>query len=145
MTAMVPYFVDSSALVKCYFVEDGSKWMSTLLAADAILFISSLTRIEVTSAIARRAPASEVSMMLDQFDLDAAELFNTVSLTDDLVEPAVRLVREYRLRAADALQLAAALVVADEMAELVFISADDTLNAAAEAEELTVENPNAHA
>ena len=45
---------------------------------------------------------------------------------------------------ADALHLAAALVVAGEVAEVMFVSADDALNAAARAEGLLVENPNAH-
>ena len=142
---MASYFIDTSALVKRYFAEAGSDWTNALLAqGDALLFMAHLTLAEVTSAVVRRAPAHETSRILTQFEADSVNLFNTVPLNDTLVEPAVRLVKDHRLRGCDALQLASALIIAIEIGDLIFVSADNDLNAAASAEGLMVDNPNKH-
>ena len=57
------------------------------------------------------------------------------------------LATKHALRGYDAVQLAAALEanderIADDLAPLILVSADDDLNTAAEAEGLKVENPN---
>lgn len=68
---------------------------------------------------------------------------------DDVIDQANRLLEKYPLRAYDAVHLAAAVVsnhalLANGLAPLVFVSADDRLNRAASAEGLVVDNPNAH-
>jgi predicted nucleic acid-binding protein len=59
------------------------------------------------------------------------------------------LATKHALRGYDAVQLAAALEanderIANELTPLTLVSADDELNTAAQAEGLTVENPNAY-
>jgi hypothetical protein len=61
----------------------------------------------------------------------------------------MKLVNTHRLRADDAVQLAAALDLHNDwtgarLGAFVFVSADRALNAAATAEELTVDDPNLH-
>jgi hypothetical protein len=97
-----------------------------------------------TSAIAKRYFVEAGSERVDRFEHDASAVFNITTIDDDLVDEAVTLVRAHRLRGCDSLQLAAALRVAraDEFEDFLFICADGALNAAAAAEDLTVENPN---
>jgi hypothetical protein len=66
-----------------------------------------------------------------------------------IVDRAVELIQNHPLRAYDAVQLATALIVnrslsAHGLPPLIFISADDGLIAAAQAEGLMTENPNRH-
>lgn len=98
----------------------------------------------MTSAIARRRgttlSAAQASSLLSRF---------RSQITPALVGEAVTLANRHRLRAYDAVQLAAALDVyrdwsANRFGGFVFVSADRSLNAAATAEGLTVEDPNLH-
>jgi hypothetical protein len=61
-----------------------------------------------------------------------------------LLRQAALLADTHALRGYDAVQLAAALDVRLQVPMLTLVSADDELNAAATAEGLPVENPNAH-
>jgi len=66
-----------------------------------------------------------------------------------IVDLACELLERHPLRGYDAMHLATALVVQQSLQRrslptLVFISADDSLNAAASAEDLAVDNPNDH-
>jgi predicted nucleic acid-binding protein len=70
-------------------------------------------------------------------------------MTTGIVERAMELAEQHRLRGYDAAQLASAFVIHTELAasgvrELVFISADAGLNEVARAEQLSVQNPNDH-
>ena len=75
--------------------------------------------------------------------------YQIVLMTTVIVDRAMELAEKHRLRGYDAAQLASALVVHAELAasrvsELVFISADADLNDVAQAENLSVQNPNNH-
>ena len=50
------YFVDSSALVKCYVREAGTSWVRRLTRQGTSNYVdlARITVVEVTSAIARR-------------------------------------------------------------------------------------------
>jgi predicted nucleic acid-binding protein len=66
-----------------------------------------------------------------------------------LIDLAIDLTRRHKLRGYDAVQLASALtansaLMAEGFSGLVFVSADDDLLVAANAESLAVENPNSH-
>jgi predicted nucleic acid-binding protein len=72
-----------------------------------------------------------------------------VALTEEIIEDAARLARKHGLRAYDAVQLAAALdtrriVSQVESTEVILVSSDVELNAAAAAEGFQVEDPNNH-
>jgi uncharacterized protein len=70
-------------------------------------------------------------------------------MTTGIVDRAMELAEKHRLRGYDAPQLASALIVHAELAasggsQLVFVSADVNLNAVAQEENLSVQNPNDH-
>lgn len=110
--------------------------------------------VEVYSALARRrregsVPASDCSIAAQAFTAHSATEYEFVELNLDVVALARDLLERHPLRAYDAVQLASALVAnhalqAAHLPSLVFLSADDRLNAAAVVEGLTVDNPNAH-
>lgn len=145
------YFVDSSALVKRYRSEPGSRYLAYLLDNAPRLIASRLTKVEVTAALVRRARGSNQPIEILHGALAALETelrnsFELIELDDPLMEQAAALARKYALRGADAVQLACLLLARrdDPNNELLLVSADDELNAAAKAEGMQVENPNLH-
>ena len=145
---MSRYFLDSSALVKRYRNEVGSQWVLQLLSPPNHLVIHRLSHIEVASAILRRnadtLSAFQAPAALATFNKDVADIFDVLEFNDQLISTALAVVSRHRLRAADAIQLASALLSKSGAQELILVSADDELNAAAAAEGLQVENPNLH-
>lgn len=142
---MPAYFWDTSALVKRYFAEAGSKQVGALLDDRVSLHhVCSLIRPETVSAIVRRTSADEVAARIGDFERDAEIQLQEMRIDDALFGEAVQLVRKHRLRGCDALHLASALRLAgviagvDESLSLSFVCADDELNAAAVAEGLQV-------
>jgi predicted nucleic acid-binding protein len=149
------YFVDSSALVKRYVRETGTAWVRgiTRRRSSTDIFIALITAVEVTSAVARRRgvtlTAAQASSLISRFRRHLAGRYFPSQITPALVSDAMTLANRHRLRAYDAVQLAAALDVyrdwsANRFGAFVFVSADRTLNAAATAEGLTVDDPNSH-
>src|SRR5208282_6526219 len=111
------------------------------------LIISQLSHLEVSSAIVRRAGDSkssdqEVRKALEELDREVARSLEIVGINDSLIVSAIRLTRARRLRGADAVQLASALVARGRRAaqEFIFVGSDLELNAAAAAEGFKVEN-----
>jgi hypothetical protein len=149
------YFLDSSALVKRYVREAGTAWVRgvTRRRSSTYIYIALIAAVEVTSAIARRRgvtlSAAQASSFLSRFRKHLAGRYLPSQVTPALVGEAMKLANTHRLRAYDAVQLAAALDVyrdwsADRLGTFVFVSADRALNAAATAEGLIVEDPNLH-
>jgi uncharacterized protein len=145
-------FWDSSALVALAFPEASSAAASTLADEDDGFVLWWGTAIEIESALQRSAREERTST----FALRRARAFLTaveeraaeVAPTAEVRERARRLVRVHDLRAADALQLAAALTwCAGEPREEGFVSFDRRLRLAAELEGfsvLPVEEPSEH-
>jgi predicted nucleic acid-binding protein len=113
-----------------------------------------MTEIEVTSAVTRRRRGGTLSVtdaatILAQFRQDLANEYHVVEVTPAILAAAVPLVEMHGLRAYDAVQLAAvsalnAYRITLSLSDLIVVSADQELNAAAATDGLTVENPNAH-
>jgi len=153
---MAVYFFDSSSIVKRYVSETGTAWVVTITdpAIGNPIYMALIAGVEVVSAITRRArsgslSATDAATTLADFRYDFANQYHLVEITPALIARAMTLAETYALRGYDAVQLAAALEVdayylALWMPALTFVSADAALNAAATAEGLTVENPNAH-
>jgi uncharacterized protein len=153
---MADYFFDTSALVKRHVDETGSPWVKSLVRAKAghRLYIARITAVEVTSAITRRQHAGDLSRaqagaILGHFRRHLADRYSIIELTTALFADAMLKARKHRLRAYDAVQLAAALEIYQQREEAGFgpvalVSADRDLNNAAIAEGLTVEDPNLH-
>ncbi|HEX8202862.1 MAG TPA: type II toxin-antitoxin system VapC family toxin [Isosphaeraceae bacterium] len=152
---MAIYFFDTSALVKRYVNEVGSAWVDGLIdpAAGHSARVASITGVEVVSAIARRerrgsiSPTDAATVRAD-FRYDFANLYQVTVITPAIVTRAMTLAELHAIRGFDAVQLAVALEVAAECLALglalTLVSADAELNAAARAEGLAVEDPNAH-
>jgi predicted nucleic acid-binding protein len=129
-------FWDSSALVPLLLPEDRSALLTSLLADDKETTIWWTTPLECQSAVYRRhrespLPAASLSGATERLRA-LVELADTVAPTDELRRRAGRLVSVHPLRAADALQLAAALLWCEEQPHTeVFISLDGRLRDAA--------------
>jgi len=150
----IAYFLDSSSLVKRFARERGSAFVLSLLrpSANNNFYAARITEVEVCAALARREKAmtlsaGQLAKSLRRFQRDIARRFTQVSISESIIASASRLAVKYALRGYDAVQLASALAanrnrILNGLAPLVLISADNELNDAAQAEGLTVENPN---
>lgn len=136
-------FWDASAVLPLIIEEPGTELALRWLREDVDMVLWGLTRLELASAIERRAR----ERMLRPSERAAAlrrveRLANDAHEVSDL--PAVRvrgvaLLARHALRAADAAQLGAALLVADpEPASLTMVVLDRRLAAAAEREGMPI-------
>jgi uncharacterized protein len=153
---MPAYYLDASALVKRYVWESGSSWLNSVLdQAEQDTFLSSeLVAVEVMSAFgrtyrAKRIGAPRRDVIITELNIDIRSLIRTLPVSRMVVRAAGDLAVVHGLRAYDAVHLATALDLTNDLARiaadpLVFISADATLLAAARAEGLRTENPNDH-
>lgn len=154
------YYFDSSALVKYYIMEQGSRWVRGLIEAAKeplpSLVSSKLSVVETTSAFFKRRRQGLISeslkqRLLSRFLHDTQYRYFLTAPTDEVLNLAIDLLQRHPLRAYDAVQLATALVVNRQIrttqgaeAEVTFVSADGVLCEAARAEGLRAENPNDH-
>ena len=130
---------DSSALVTLVVREAATAEMESVLATDPVIITWWGSRVECASALARlerdgQLGASEAiaaAKVLAEF----REGWRDVLPSDVVRESAERMVRTHPLRAADAFQLAAALVASDfRPGTLAFVSRDERLLTAARRE-----------
>ncbi len=139
-------FWDSSALVPLLVPEAMSRSLQGLYQRDPVMFAWWATEIECTSAIARGQRLGQLreAIVIEAFArLSALRAgWHEVEPGEDVREAAKRLVRVHDLRTADALQLAAALFVAEARpSTLEFVSLDDRLVAAARREGFSTTPP----
>jgi len=146
---MIVYYLDSSAWVKRYCQEPGSAWVTRLFAQTPTLACSTLGVIEVTAALSRKAKAGELDAAACQAKLALAGRdwagFMALELTAEILERARQAACDRALRAADAIHLAATLVLRSDFAEpgdgVVLITSDHELGSAALAEGIPVVDP----
>ncbi len=132
-------FWDASALVPLLVEEARTPVVDTLFAADADVVVWWGTRVECRSAVERRAHGELMTVEEARRARTAIEeLFvavDEIAPIPSIREEAERLLTIYPLRAADALQLAAALAWAGGMtAGRQLVCFDARLRAAAHAE-----------
>ena len=132
-------FWDTSALLPLVVAERETARAERWLREDAGVLVWTLTRVELLSALARRRrqePGSARRLLAARRELLAAwERWSEVTAVDLVRRHAERLVESHPLRAADALQLGAALVAAeDDPAGLDFVTLDRQQALAAEHE-----------
>jgi uncharacterized protein len=129
-------FWDTSALVPLLVHEAATKAVRALFAADPVVLVAWTTPVECASAIARaehdglltRGEAGAAFSRLDEL----ANLWREVEPTNEVRDVARRLLRVHRLRAADAVQLASAILAAERRpASLSIVTLDDRLAVAA--------------
>lgn len=134
---------DTSALIPLVVREADTARREAQLREDAEIVTWWATRVECASALGRLMRAGElapehVAIALRKLDMLSAG-WTDVQPSERVRTRAMRLLRVHPLRAADALQLAAALAVHGECTgAMVFLSADERLSVAAEKEGLDV-------
>lgn len=153
---MASYYLESSALVKRYVVETGTAWVRSLAAPAAgnTLYIAQIAGVEAVAAITLRArrgstTPGDAATAIANFRRDFVRGYYAVPVSLAVIGHAMDLAERHGLRGYDAAQLATALQVQSQRRingspALIFLCADGTLNAAAAAEGLVVDNPNAH-
>jgi hypothetical protein len=132
-------FWDASAIVPLVLSEPTTKAVQTLAEKDPTMIVWWATEVECASAIARLerddavddAAATQAFHRLRQL----AQTWHEVDPSDPVREAAVRFLRVHPLRAADALQLAAAFIAAERRpSSLEIVTLDERLAAAARKE-----------
>ncbi|MEZ5285754.1 MAG: type II toxin-antitoxin system VapC family toxin [Vicinamibacterales bacterium] len=132
-------FWDSSALVPLFVDEPASADMRRLVRDDPHAIVWTLSSVEILSAIARlERTSSGLEDLLGgvrQEVMQRLRQCHAVTLVDVVRQRAERLVNVHALTAADALQLAAALVAAREQPDAFdFVTLDTALARAARLE-----------
>lgn len=129
-------FWDSSAIVPLVVEESSSRACRELRRSDPAVVVWTLSRTEVVSTIRRlerrrQLAPEEARAALLRFDAMFLR-FSEVVMLEAVRDRAERTLGMHDLTAADALQLAAALVlVADKPKRRAFVTADERLAAAA--------------
>lgn len=126
-------FFDTSALVKRYYPEEGTKTVDDIIEdSDVSVVITTLSVVAAASAFRRKYNRGEidrgrVDALLASFFTEALEDFLLVPLDDVPLGDSLGLVLEDDLRTLDSTQLAAALSLAEEFPSLRFVCADRDL------------------
>jgi predicted nucleic acid-binding protein len=132
-------FWDSSAILPLLVAESGTAEMRTLYEAHPEMVAWWGAPVECTSALARleregKLDATSVGRAQRQLKF-LQDQWHEVQPVELVRQTAQRLLRVHPLRAADALQLASAVVVCDHRPQTWgFVCLDDRLSAAAERE-----------
>ena len=145
------WYCDSSALVKRYVRETGSRWFRKQSSQHRLL-TSTLAVAEVPAALARRKRDGTLSTF--EFHRSRTHLtrhlqagqYALLSPTLEVIEQAALLIYHLPLAGYDAVHLATALLAlrSVDRGQFCFLTADQQLRRAAEAEGITTENPNEH-
>lgn len=136
-------FWDASALAPLVIEEDASELALGWLRSDTEIALWGLTRLELVSAVERRVregniPTSARQPALQRIERITADAHEITDLAAVRMR-ALPLLARHPLRAADAAQLGAALLVADpDPSSLAMVVLDRRLAAAAEREGLVV-------
>ena len=132
-------FWDSSSIVPLLVGEPPRKRMLQYLERDPVMLVWWASPVEIVSAIARREreghlKTDDTSAVLERL-ARLSQSWHEVQPTAPLRTVAQRMLRVHALRAADALQLAAAVAAADgDPASLDLVCLDDRLAEAARRE-----------
>ncbi len=136
-------FWDTSALLPLVVADPETARVERWLREDPVVAVWTLTRVELLSALARRRrvepKASRRLLQARREILEAWPQWNEITAIDVVRRHAERLVESHPLRAADALQIAAAIVASDEApSSLTLITLDARQAEAAEREGFVV-------
>ena len=132
-------FWDASAIVPLLITEQTTRRLQALLAKDPAMLVWWGSEVECVSALARLEREGGLGPQALAVALkrlgQLATAWHEIDASDSVREAATRFVRVHPLRAADALQLAAAFLAAERRpATLEVITLDERLGAAARKE-----------
>ena len=136
-------FWDASAIVPLLVAESSTRRLQTLAAEDSAILVWWGCEVECVSALARlerEGAFNEAAMTAALARLrQLVAGWHEVDPSDAIREAATRFLRVHPLRAADALQLAAAFLAAERRpASLELVTLDDRVAAAARKEGFAV-------
>lgn len=150
------YYADSSVLVKRHIAEIGSNWVIALTdpSGSSTITSSELSLVEVFSAFCRQKREKTVTdvnfkLYVRDFEIAANNEYDLYRLDSTVIAESQRLLEKHSLRAADAVQLASAVVVRKSLLNAglqapIFLASDNKLLDAAIAEGFTTDNPLLH-
>ena len=149
------FYWDSSVVVKRYLDEPGSAWVRMLAANPENTFLTTqMSIVEVSAAIAISVRVGRLTKRQSQHayrnfasDVDT-DAYQLLAVARPIIDRAALLVQAHPLKGYDAVHLATGLEAARNLADqeitLVFVSGDDQMLGAAEAEGLMADNPFLH-
>lgn len=139
-------YLDTSALVKKYVIEEGTGEVRALLKNEDTIITSKLTYAEVCASFARKLREGNLEKVSynkawESF-LNDWEVFTLVEIREEIFPLIHKLTQTHPLRGADAVHLSSALWVGNEIGQsLRFVASDILLLRAAAKEGLEVMNP----
>lgn len=151
---MAVYYLDTSALVKRFVAETGSVFITQItdIASGNEIWISTATCVEMVAAFYRRVRTGsltsvEAATSEQNFRQDLQTIYLLWDISPSILSQAMALAKAHALRAYDSIQLATALDIHTQrrhanLPPFEFLSADLSLNQAALAEGLLVDDPN---
>ena len=141
---MSVFYLDASAWVKRYVQEAGSASLHALFARGPRLATATLGYVETVAALSRRLAGEQRYRSLSRLEQDGRYLA-LLDVDRPVITQAADLARQYQLRGADAIHLAAALrlqdILAPEKEELTLVGSDRELLTAAQHAGLLTQDP----
>ena len=142
----MPYFFDSSAVIKRYHKEIGMEKVDEIVEGDGEIYISSFALIETIATLRRKVKERKLTLnrfskLKNAFLYDVEKRYTLIPIEDSLVVDALYLAEKYAMKSLDSLQLASALRIKSVKEEIIFVSADLQLLKFAQKEGFKVLNP----
>lgn len=153
---MTTYYADSSALVKRYVNETGSAWVQSLCdpSSEHVIALAHIGLVEIAAALAMKVRQGTLSPiirdnLLRDLRHDAQIQYWLIDVDYSLIERAVELTRQHKLRGYDAVHLSAALFLHETLVQAqlpapVLVCADNDLSIAAQSVGLSTVDPNTY-
>jgi uncharacterized protein len=150
------YDLEPSALVKYYVTEPGSTWVRQWVDEEANVLVSAeITIAKVAAALGVIAPMGRIARrqrdaFWGRFTRDLLRRYEFLPTRRTIITRAAALCLKHPLSGFDAIHLASGLQLQDTLAQQeagdnalssTYVTSDDRLLTAAQAEGLTVENP----
>lgn len=136
-------YLDTSSLVKLYIEEEGSRMVKRQVSEAEAVATSNVAYAEARAAFARKhrergLSEEEYRHVVDDFRGEWGA-YLVIDVSEAVIALAGDLAERHDLRGFDAIHLASALVLRDKMqSSVAFSCADERLQAAAEAEGLSI-------
>jgi uncharacterized protein len=141
------YYLDASALVKVYSYEKGTEAIINLLKSKLPFYSSIIVYPEVLFTLRRKMENREMdqeefSVQTERFNSHFLSLINCVQLNENTLDILENRVLQYSMRALDAIHLASALWIRENIDKNCgFICSDKNLLDFAEKESFDLINP----
>ena len=136
-------YADTSSIVKLYVEEEGFQSTRALTARAEEITTSIIAYVEMRTALARKLRRNEIArpdynLALEDFKRDWSS-YTIIPVSQELASSAASLAERHALRTLDAIHLASAKILAENIGDpLVFVSADNELLQAATQEGLAI-------